>query len=61
MKGNLTRSRKRTGLVGITESRSVTIEKISNGFIASAWKQDRQIKKFAKTEKEAKTIASKLL
>ena len=56
---------KKTGKVheapAMPRSRSVDIEKIVNGYVVSTWRPKGPIKKFAKSEKEAKKIAGEML
>ena len=45
----------------LSVSKSVEVKKISNGYIVSTWVNGGNKEKFAKTKKEAKIIAGKML
>ena len=45
----------------MTTSKSIEVKKISNGYIVSTWTPKGQKEKFAKTKKEAKVIAGRML
>ena len=45
----------------MTTSKTVEVKKISNGYIVSTWTPKGQKERFAKTKKEAKIVAGRML
>lgn len=55
-------SKKKSDVLAVpVTSKSVRIEKISNGFVVSTYTDKGEKAKFGKTKKEAKNIALKML
>jgi len=55
--------KKRTSEIAVqpTMSKSVRMEKISNGFVVSTYTEKGEKQVFAKTKKQAKEVAAKML
>jgi len=57
--------KKKTGTaaepVSMTTSKTVEVKKISNGYIVSTWTPKGQKERFARTKKEAKIVAGRML
>ena len=47
--------------VPATKSKSVELKQISNGYVVSMWTDKGQKEKYARTLKEAKIVAGKML
>lgn len=45
----------------MTTSKTVEVKKISNGYIVSTWTPQGQKERFARTKKEAKIVAGRML
>jgi len=45
----------------MTTSKTVEVKKISNGYIVSTWTPKGQKERFARTKKEAKIVAGRML
>ena len=56
-----TKSKTKTVAPAMATSKSIDVEKISNGYIVSTWTEKGKKATYAKTKKEVKNIVPKML